>query len=113
MHDTRSKTPDEDIGIRAFETRKARAVEVAAGRMRHGLGDSWQQLSTQQIEELRWVLGELWAYVAHDVWEELHFGLLTLDETHRLIERGVQIRRHERPPVELLDQITQLVSSKG
>jgi hypothetical protein len=113
MHDPRSKTPDEDIGIRAFETKKARAVEVAAGRMHHGLGDSWQQLSTEQIEELRWVLGEVWAYVAHSVWDELHFGLLTLDETHQIIDLGEQLRRHERPPVEVLDQIAELVSSKG
>ncbi|PKQ15828.1 MAG: hypothetical protein CVT67_07345 [Actinobacteria bacterium HGW-Actinobacteria-7] len=113
MHDPLSKTPDEEIGIRAFETKKARAVETATSRMRHGMGDSWDQLSTQQIEELRWTLGELWAYVAHGVWDELHFGLLSHDEINRIVVLGAQIRRHERPPVEVLNQIAELVSSKA
>ena len=113
MHDRRSKTPNEDLGIRAFKTRQARAVETAIGRMRHGLSERWSQLSTEEIEELRWVLGELWAYVSHATRDELHFGLLSLEETDRVIALGEQVRRHERPPVEVLEEIAALVSSKG
>jgi hypothetical protein len=104
---------DEDLGIRSYQLRKAKAVETALGRVRHGLGDSWSAFTSDEAEELGWVLGELWTYVAHAGWENLHFGLLSADELHDIIVLGRLMRSHEKPAVETLEKIEALVRAKG
>ena len=39
MYDRHPDVTDEDIGIRAFKVKKAKAVERAIERIRHGLGE--------------------------------------------------------------------------
>ncbi len=113
MVGSRPKTPDEDIGIRALQTKRARAVETTLGRMRHGLGHDWTTLSNSQIEELSRILGEIWAYVARDIWQELHFGLLSVDEVHVLLELGKRAADSSTSTVETLDEMVRLVQAKG
>lgn len=109
----RPTVDDEYLGIRSYELRKAKAVETALSRIRHGLGDSWSTFTAEETEELTWVLGELWAYVAHSGWEELHFGLLSAHELRDVVALGRSMRSHERPAVEALDAIDAIVRTKG
>ena len=85
---------DEDLGIRAFQIKRGKAVERSIQLIRHGLGASWRSLTAEEIEELEWILGELWAYLAHTVWDELHFGLLTMSDIVKVLTFGSQLRRH-------------------
>src|SRR5450756_612312 len=64
----------EEIGMRTFQIKRARAVERATDRMRQGLKDDWAKFSEPEVEALQWALGEVWAYVAHAEWDDLHFG---------------------------------------
>lgn len=113
MPDAMSRTPDEDIGMRALETRKARAVETVMARMRHGLGDRWNDLPTEQMEELSRAIGSMWAYASRSVWQDLHFGLLSFDETRRLIRLSARTTSPESPDIDTLEQMLELVQSKG
>ena len=90
---------DEDLGIRAFQIKRGKAVERSIQLIRHGLGASWRSLTAEEIEELEWILGELWAYLAHTVWDELHFGLLTMSDIVNVLTFGSQLRRHLRSRV--------------
>ena len=74
MYDKHPDVTDEDLGIRAFQIKRGKAVERAIELIRHGLGKSWSELTAEEIEELEWVLGELWAYVARAHWEDMRFG---------------------------------------
>ncbi|MDZ4065015.1 MAG: hypothetical protein U1E22_10165, partial [Coriobacteriia bacterium] len=87
----RPDVTDEDIGMRTFQIRKAKAVERAAERLRQGLKTSWQELTTHEIEELEWVLGELWAYIARDDWEHLRFGLLSMHDIRVILGFGREL----------------------
>lgn len=109
----RPDVTDEDIGMRAFQLRKAKAVERAVERLRHSLANSWSSLTSHEIEELEWVLGELWAYVARVEWDDLHFGRLDLDETRQIIALSRDIRKHTRDAVAVLKEIDALVAAKG
>ncbi len=112
MLDAMSRTPDEDIGMRALETKKARAVETALARMRHGLGTRWNDLPTEQIEELSRAIGSMWAFATRSAWQDLHFGLLSIDETRRLIRLSSRTASPEAPDIETLEQMLELLRSK-
>lgn len=104
---------DEDLGIRAFKLQRAKAVERAIERLRHGLGPSWKDLTNDEIEELEWVLGELWAYAARADWDDLHFGRLTMSDVIRILTLGSQLRRHSRPSIEVLREVDAIVRAEG
>ena len=109
----RSDVNDEDLGIRAFKIKRGKAVERAVQLIRHGLGAGWSDLTTEEIEELEWALGELWAYLAHTVWDELHFGRLTMRDIVKILMFGGQLRRHARGSIEILQDVQAIVSAES
>jgi hypothetical protein len=113
MYDHHPDVTDEDIGIRAFKIKKAKAVERAVERMRYGLGPSWKDLNDQEIEELEWVLGELWAYIARSDWDSLRFGHLLMGDVIRILTFGSELRRHARGSIEILRDVEAVVRNEG
>jgi hypothetical protein len=109
----RPDVTDEDIGMRTFQLKKAHAVERATERMRTGLKGEWANLTTQEVEELEWVLGELWAYVARAEWVDLHFGKLTMHDVRTILKLGRELRKHSRNAVDILNDVYAVVSAKG
>lgn len=104
---------DEEIGIRTFQIKKARAVERAMERLRQGLKQDWASLTVGEIEALGWVLGETWAYVARAEWEDLHFSKLSISDVRNILLYAREITNHTRPSVDVLRDIDALVRSKG
>ena len=113
MNNQRPDVTDEEIGMRTFQIRKARAVERAMDRMRQGLRGEWSLLSLAEVEALGWVLGELWAYVARDEWEDLHFSKLSTVDIRAILGHAREIANHERNSVDVLKDINALVLAKG
>lgn len=109
MYDRQRGLSDEDIGIRAFKIKRAKAVERATDRVRRSLGDSWPHLNAEEIEELEWILGELWAYVARDNWDDLRFSRVSMSDVIRILTLGSQLRRHARNSVEILREVEAVV----
>lgn len=105
MSTRRPDVSDEDLGIRTFQLRKAKAVERAMERVRHTHKEDWKNLSNPDIEELEWVLGELWAFVARTAWEELRFGKLTMHELRVILAFGRELRKHTRTSVDVLNDV--------
>ena len=81
--------------------------------MRHGLGAEWASYTTREIEELEWILGEIWAYVSHGEWDELHFGKLTGHDVIKVLGLATQIRQHTRDTVAILQDVIALVKVRG
>lgn len=104
---------DEDLGIRAFKVKRAKAVERAVQLIRHGLGPSWTEFTEDEIEELEWLLGELWAYVARAEWDELHFGLLSITDIIKMLTFGSQLRRHSRGSIEILRDVEAIIVARA
>ncbi len=111
MYDRQPRVSDEDLGIRAFKVKRAKSVERAIERLRHGLGDSWKDLTEEEIEELEWVLGELWAFVSRPEWEAMRFGHMSMGDAVRMLSLGSQLRRHARPSTEILADVQALVKT--
>jgi len=109
----RPDVTDEDIGMRTFQMRKARAVERAMDRLRHTLKAEWSSLENSEIEELDWILGELWAYVARGDWDRLHFGRLTMHDVRTILKHGRDLRKHSRNAVDILNDVGTIVRDKG
>jgi hypothetical protein len=112
MNSQRPDVSDEDLGIRAFKIKKAKAVERAVQLIRHSLAASWPELSADEIEELEWVLGEVWAYVARADWDSMHFGRLTLRDVIKILTLGSQLRRHARGNVEILREVKAIIDAE-
>lgn len=104
---------DEDLGIRAFHIKKAKAVERAIERLRQGMGPTWQNLNDSEIEELEWVLGELWSYTARAEWDDLRFGRLNMSDVINVLTLGSQLRRHARSGVEIMREIDAIIKAKS
>ena len=113
MYDQHPDVTDEDLGIRAFHVKKGKAVERAIERLRHGLGENWTELTDEEIEELEWVFGELWAYAARADWDELHFSKLTMRDVMKVLTLGSQMRRHARSGVDVLREVSGIVRAAG
>lgn len=113
MYDRHQDVTDEDLGIRAFQIKRAKAVERAIERIRHGMGASWKDLTNAEIEELEWVLGELWSYIAREDWDDLRFGRLTMGDVIKMLTLGSQMRRHARPSFEVLREVEALVRAEN
>jgi hypothetical protein len=112
MYDKHPDVTDEDLGIRAFQIKRAKAVERSVQLIRHGLAGSWAELTTEEIEELEWVLGELWAYVARAHWDELHFGRITMRDIVKILTLGSQMRRHARGNIEILREVDEIITAE-
>lgn len=113
MPSQRPEVSDEDLGMRAFQVRKAHATERAVDRIRHNLQQEWASLPDEEIEQFEWILGELWAYAARADWDDLHFGKLQMHDLRRILVYGRELRTHSRNAVDVLQDIAQLVRSKG
>ncbi len=113
MHNQRPDVNDEEIGMRTFQLRKARAVERAMERLRQGMKADWALLSHAEVEALGWILGELWAYVARAEWEELHFSKLNYADIRQILEHAKEIANHTRDSVTVLNDVNDIVVSKG
>jgi hypothetical protein len=103
---------DEGLGMRMCQVNRANAVERAVQLARHALQPDWTDLSVEEIAEFEWVLGELWAYVPHTVWDEMHFGLLDMRDVVKMLTLGSQLRRHARSSVEILREVESIVNAK-
>jgi hypothetical protein len=112
MYDKHPDVTDEDLGILAFQIRRAKSVERAIQLIRHGLGKSWGDLKEEEIEELEWVLGEVWSYVERDHWDKLRFGRITIRDIIKMLTLGSQMRRHARNNVEILHELDDILSAE-
>lgn len=113
MGNQRPDVTDEELGMRSFQIKRARAVERATERMRAGLKDDWSKFTEPEIETVQWALGEVWAYIAHAEWDDLKFGLLTITDLRKILNFGRELTRHTRNSVDVLNDIHQLVAAKG
>ena len=113
MSSQRPDVSDEDLGIRAFKIQKAKAVERAIQHIRHGLGPAWSELTAEEIDELEWVLGEVWAYVARADWDAMKFGRLTMRDIIKILTLGSQLRRHARGNIEILREINAIINAEA
>ena len=109
----RPDVSDEEIGMRTFQIRKAQAVERAVERLRKGLGDEWAKFTAPEIEAIQYVLGELWAYIAHSEWDDLKFSTLGVTDARRLLNFARELLNHKRNSVDVLMDVHEVIVSKG
>jgi hypothetical protein len=113
MNNQQPEVTDEEIGMRAFQIRKARAVERATERLRNGLGKEWSKLTRLQIEALGYALGELWAYIAHSEWDDLRFSTLSFEDVEAILAFSAELTDHSRNGVDVLKDVHALIVEKG
>ncbi len=103
---------EEGLGQRNFQLRKERAVERAIEKMRHRLGEKWQELASEDIDVLMWALGETWAMMSYNSWDETCFSCITTNGVNKIIEIGRDARDHKKPGPASFEEIHQLLESQ-
>jgi len=113
MNNQQPEVSDEEIGMRTFQIRKAQAVERATERLRQGLKSEWSKFTNPEIEAIGYALGELWAYIAHSEWEDLHFSTLSVTEVRRILNSSRELVNHTRNSVDVLQDLHTMIVEKG
>lgn len=109
MDGKRPDVTDEDIGMRAFQLRKEKAVERAMERLRFGLGDMWSLFSEIDRSDLKWIIGELWAYEKRADWNDLRFSVLTASDVRAIATYAHGLRNEPRGAVETLETVGDII----
>lgn len=113
MNGQRPDVSDEDIGMRAFQLRKAKAVERATERIRQGLQADWAMFTQRDLADLSWLLGELWAYEKRADWDDFHFSKLTAEDIQVMIAESRDMQQEgSHNTVEALTRVGELVRSR-
>ncbi|MDI6692459.1 MAG: hypothetical protein QMD76_04025 [Anaerosomatales bacterium] len=113
MDSNRPELNDEDIGLRAFQVRKAKAVERAMERLRQGLKHHWAMLTTKDLDDLSWVFGELWAFEKRADWEDLHFSALNAEDVQAILQMARALRQSPHNTVETLERIGDIIRARS
>jgi hypothetical protein len=113
MNGNRPDVRDEDIGMRAFQLRKAKAVERAMERLRQGVKSNWSMFTQHDLRDLEWMMGELWAYEKRADWEDLHFSKLTPEDVVGIIEISRRLRESPTNTVETLEQVGDIIRARS
>jgi hypothetical protein len=77
-----------EIGRRYFKLQKMRNVEKVVGKIRRNMGSDWSFYTHEDIEALKYILGECWVYIHRDEWEKIAFTRLSGSELRELIQIG-------------------------
>jgi hypothetical protein len=77
---------DEQFGRVSFRLKQESAVERAIAKVRHHLGSDWVMLTSEDIDELRWLLAEMWAHTSFMDWENVGLDSVTLESVAKLVE---------------------------
>jgi hypothetical protein len=99
--------------MRAFQIRKAKAVERAMDRLRQGIRESWGQFTQRDLADLGWMIGELWAYEKRADWEELHFSKLTTEDVVSIIATSRELRDDPHNTVETLELVGDIIRARS
>jgi hypothetical protein len=113
MNGNRPDVSDEDIGMRAFQLRKEKAVERSIERLRQGLKTSWSFFETKELDDFRWIIGELWAFEKRADWEDLHFSKLNVDDVRAIVGYAQQLRADAHNTVETLERVGDIVRARS
>lgn len=109
MYEKHPDVTGEELGIGVSETNRAKAVERAIQLLRHGMGETWSQLTEDEIAQLEWVLGEVWEFVTRSHWDELRFGSVSLRDVVMILALGDQMREHTGSCAEILRKIDAII----
>lgn len=101
---------EEGIGLRSFHLRKEKAVERAIEKIRHRLGEKWQEIPSEDIDILMWALGETWAMMSYNAWSDTCFSCITINGINKIIEIGRDARDHKKPGPASFEEIHQLLA---
>ncbi len=103
------RSSDESLGMRVFEVSKQRAVERCISRWRNGLRADWMLLSQDDIANLRWIAGEVWAAKTREEWDGLHFSKVDLQHTRVVVAHADRLRRHRVNHAQTLDAVVDIL----
>lgn len=113
MNGQKPDVTNEDIGMRAFQLRKAKAVERATERIRQGLQADWGMFTQRDLADLNWLLGELWSYESRADWDDLHFSKLLTEDIQSIIAESREMQQEgSHNTVEALTRVGELVRSR-
>ncbi len=104
---------DEDIGMRAFQIRKEKAIERAMDRLRQGIQASWAMFTQRDLSDLSWIVGELWAFEKRADWEELHFSKLTAEDVVHIVGIARELREDPHSTVETLERVGDIIRARS
>lgn len=102
---------DEDVGIRAFHVRRENAIERAIEKIRSGLGREFLKFRNDEVETLKWMLGEVWTLVGFYEWEDLKFSVLTFEEVDKLIQLAYEILEKKRMGTQVVQEAYELIKN--
>ena len=113
QHGNHPDVTDEDIGRRTVEIRRERATERAIELIRTHISDEWPSLTTHDVEQLEFVLGELWSHMSRVHWESVTFSDMDLMDVQELLDLAAQMSNATYGTSRYLDKMALVLDGKS
>jgi hypothetical protein len=103
---------NEELGRRMFVIRREKAVEEALEKIRRHLGAEWDALTTEDIDRLNHILGEMWVTIERTVWQQYAFARLTKTDVDRLVILSAEQKMNQKSIKEAATEFDALLTSR-
>jgi len=101
----------DERGRRVFQIHKEKAAENAMEKIRTSLGLDWKIFSSNEVEMLRYMLGETWVVVDRDTWEKCAFSRMNRHQVESIIEIGKLVKRKEMREDRGIGEVSRILST--
>jgi hypothetical protein len=86
---------DDEVGRRIFQLNRERHVEESIEKVRRSLGEAWKMFSPDDINLLKYMLGETWVAMERRDWNACSFTMLAQKDVKEIIEIGKRVKQGE------------------
>ena len=100
---------DDEVGRRIFQLNRQRHVEKSVEKIRRSLGRAWKLFSPEEVELLKYILGEAWVAMERKEWEACSFTKLTQNDVTGIIGIGKQVKERGTLESSGVEQVSQIL----
>lgn len=84
---------DDERGRRVFQIHREMAVEKALEKIRQNIGQDWKIYSANDIDLLKYLLGESWISISRRTWDSFAFTRLSRENLDEIIKIGKDVKK--------------------
>lgn len=100
---------DDERGRRVFQIHRDMAVEKAIEKIRQNIGQDWKIYSANDINLLKYLLGESWISISRRTWDSFAFTRLSRENLDEIIRIGKDVKGKKRLENDAISDVVKIL----